>query len=40
MVIGQHGSWNQSKLSGYKVVFGQPGRLLDAGLPAPLMIVA
>ena len=21
MVIGQHGSWNRSKLSGYKVVF-------------------
>jgi len=21
MVIGQHGSWNRSKLSGYKVIF-------------------
>jgi glucose/arabinose dehydrogenase len=29
MVIGQHGSWNRSRLSGYKVIFvpfagGQP----------------
>jgi glucose/arabinose dehydrogenase len=29
MIIGQHGSWNRSKLSGYRVVFvpfeaGQP----------------
>jgi glucose/arabinose dehydrogenase len=41
MVIGQHGSWNRSKLSGYKVIFvpfengkpsGQPRDILTGFL--------
>ncbi|UDL94585.1 sorbosone dehydrogenase family protein [Lichenihabitans sp. PAMC28606] len=44
MVIGQHGSWNRSKLSGYKVVFvpfadgkptGEPPRDILSGFLAP-----
>ena len=44
MVIGQHGSWNRSTLSGYKVVFvpfangrpsGQPPRDILSGFLAP-----
>jgi glucose/arabinose dehydrogenase len=37
MVIGQHGSWNRSKLSGYKVVFVPFSNGRPAGLPRDIL---
>jgi glucose/arabinose dehydrogenase len=37
MVIGQHGSWNRSKLSGYKVVFVPFAKGLPAGPPRDIL---
>jgi glucose/arabinose dehydrogenase len=37
MVIGQHGSWNRSKLSGYRVVFVPFSNGHPAGLPRDIL---
>jgi glucose/arabinose dehydrogenase len=37
MAIGQHGSWNRSKLSGYRVVFVPFEGGLPAGLPRDIL---
>ncbi|HET7793127.1 MAG TPA: sorbosone dehydrogenase family protein, partial [Rhizobacter sp.] len=37
MVIGQHGSWNRSKLSGYKVVFVPFRNGRPAGPPVDIL---
>ncbi len=37
MVIGQHGSWNRSKLSGYRVVFVPFSNGRPAGLPRDIL---
>ena len=37
MVIGQHGSWNRSKLSGYKVVFVAFAEGRPAGMPREIL---
>jgi glucose/arabinose dehydrogenase len=37
MAIGQHGSWNRSKLSGYKVVFVPFENGRPAGTPRDIL---
>ena len=37
MVIGQHGSWNRSKLSGYRVIFVPFGQGRPAGPPRDIL---
>ena len=37
MAIGQHGSWNRSKLSGYKVVFVPFSNGRPSGLPRDIL---
>ena len=37
MAIGQHGSWNRSKLSGYKLVFVPFGNGRPSGPPRDIL---